>query len=191
MFCSHRCVLWLLRFGGCQTHISNPPIRTGIMVHSAGARWLGCAVLWKSGSARGETELLPEISVPDFQRVREESRAVSLDPFTMTMYKGKRRHHRCKFSSDRELCRFNVWGERDGGMNLCSVYSLPVWTPEMLMQHCGSSHLGESMQHLFIYLFFNIICAWHMKYWWILIGLGSVLLWLACILALDSKCLLI
>ncbi|KAB5587175.1 hypothetical protein PHYPO_G00009860 [Pangasianodon hypophthalmus] len=63
------------------------------MVRSAVARWLASARLRKSGSARGEAELL-EISVTFLQRVREESRAVSLDPFTMTMYKGKRRHHR-------------------------------------------------------------------------------------------------
>lgn len=80
------------------------------MVRSAVARWLVSARLRKSGSVRGETELL-EISVTYLQRVREESRAVSLDPFTMTMYKGKRRHHRCKLSSIRELSRLNVRGE--------------------------------------------------------------------------------
>lgn len=74
------------------------------------AQWYGPQ--WRDGSSRlgfgradlfeGEAERL-EISATYFQRVREESRAVSLDPFTMTMYKGKRRHQRCKLPSAGEL----------------------------------------------------------------------------------------
>ncbi|GAA6072795.1 RNA-binding Raly-like protein isoform X2, partial [Tachysurus ichikawai] len=51
------------------------------MVQSAVSR-----ICWRGDGAAGDLRYL--------QRAREESVAVILDPFTMTMYKGKRRHHR-------------------------------------------------------------------------------------------------